>query len=121
MTVNEAIARANDCMGDTVPRDKLLNWLWEIEDTVRRELEITHAGADSGSFCDITADGDALLTGPDPQSELYILYLQMKNDMYLRDTERYMNSAALFAAAYSSYADCVNRERAPLGVSKIKL
>ena len=45
----------------------------------------------------------------------------MKNDMYLRDTERYMNSAALFAAAYSSYADCVNRERAPLGVSKIKL
>lgn len=121
MTVNEAIARANDCMGDTVPRDKLLNWLWEIEDTVRRELENTHAGADSGSFCDITADGDALLTVPDPQSELYILYLQMKNDMYLRDTERYMNSAALFAAAYSSYADCVNRERAPLGVSKIKL
>ena len=121
MTLNEAIARANDCMGDTVPRDKLLNWLWEIEDTVRRELENTHAGADSGSFCDITADGDALLTVPDPQSELYILYLQMKNDMYLRDTERYMNSAALFAAAYSSYADCVNRERAPLGVSKIKL
>ena len=121
MTVNEAIVRANDCMGDTVPRDRLLNWLWEIEDTVCREIEITHAGADISPSCDIMNDGDALLTVPDPQSELYILYLQMKNDMYLRDTERYMNSAALFAAAYSSYADSVNRDRVPLGASKIKL
>ena len=121
MTVNEALARANECMGDTVPRDRLLIWLWEIEDTVRREIELTHSGSSSGTGADIMTDGDKALTVPDPQSELYILYLQMKNDMYLRDTERYMNSAALFAAAYSSYADFCNRERTPLGASKIKL
>lgn len=121
MTVNEALFVANEKFGNTVPQERLLRWLWEIEDTVRRETVMTHSGFENVSTAEITEPNDMMLSVPDPQSELYIHYLEMKNDMYLRDTDRYMNSALAFSAAYSAYADCINRTKTPKGADRIIL
>ena len=72
MTVNEALTRAAESIGDSIPRDKLLIWLSEIEDTVDREIAATHAGCRRGT--DVHSDGDAELSVPDPQSEVYPVY-----------------------------------------------
>ena len=119
MTVNEALTRAAESIGDSIPRDKLLIWLSVIEDTVDREIAATHAGCRRGT--DVHSDGDAELSVPDPQSEVYILYMQMKYDLMMHDTEQYNNSAPAFAAAYSTYADSVNRSFMPHGTATVTL
>lgn len=119
MTVNEALTRAAESIGDSVPRDKLLIWLSEIEDTVDREIAATHTGCRRGA--DVYSGGEVELLVPDTQSEVYILYMQMKYDLMMHDTEQYNNSAPAFAAAYSTYADSVNRTRMPHGTATVTL
>ena len=119
MTVNEALTRAAESIGDSVPREKLLIWLSEIEDTVDREIAATHTCCRRGT--DVRSDGEAVLLVPDPQSEVYILYMQMKYDLMMHDNEQYNNSAPAFAAAYSTYADSVNRECMPISAARVTL
>ena len=47
--------------------------------------------------------------------------MQMKYDLMMHDTEQYNNSAPAFAAAYSTYADSVNRSFMPHGTATVTL
>lgn len=122
MTINEALGGAVDIIGDSTDVGRLKGWLSEIENTVCSEIGRAH----EGSLPDMTpivsdTDGDRVLFVPDPDSGLYVLYLLMKNDLYMRDAEQYANSSAAFASAYESFADKYNREHMPLGEEKICL
>lgn len=122
MTINEALGRVADIMGESGDRVRFTEWLAEIENTVCSEVAMTHAG-DMPDMSPITAEtgGERVLFVPDPDSRLYVLYLIMKNDFYLRDTEQYTNSAAAFEAAYDAFANKYNREHMPRGGSEICL
>lgn len=120
MTVNEAIALAVQAVGELVPRENLVNWLWEIENTVISEIAQTHKGRiwDSTAINKETA-GDRELFAPDPFSRLYTAYLVMKSDLFLRDISGYINSVSVFSEAYTSFSDWYNRTYMPLNNTKI--
>ena len=122
MTVNKALAKSVGLLGDTVPREMLLEWLCEIENTVVREISATHENH-KGDTTLITGDGDGEreLFAPDPYSNLYINYILMKCDQHLRDSEGYLNSSRAFFASYSDFADYYNRENMPKSIGGIKL
>lgn len=122
MTVNEAITKAGDIIGEGADRQRMTAWLKEIEETVLSETMRCHEGGTGEKKdalnCD---DGDRELFVPDPYSKLYVLYIIMQNDLYLRDSEQYMNSASVFASAYAAFCDKYNREHMPLSVSAVRL
>ena len=122
MTVNEAITKAADIIGDSADRQRMKAWIEDIEETVLSETLRCHEGAeDNGKTAPGADDGDRELFVPDPYSKLYVLYIIMQNDLYLRDSEQYMNSASVFASAYAAFCDKYNREHMPLSVSAVKL
>jgi len=45
MTVNEAIARCDEMMGDSSGREAKLRWLSDVESMVYQEIICTHEGA----------------------------------------------------------------------------
>ncbi len=120
MTINNALGRCAEILGDSVPRETLMLWLSEIENTVLREIAGTHEGVMMPESSDALSDAESELFVPDPFSELYVLFAVMKNDLRLRDVQRYLNSAAVFSASYSSFADWFNRTHLPKG-EKIKI
>lgn len=122
MTVNEALAGAVEILGDTVSREALILWLWEIENTVIEEIAKTHVGITAEmNPINKECDGDRVLFAPDPYSQLYVHYLQMKGDQALHDTARYQNSATQFSVLYNNFSDWYNRTYMPLSGNKIKL
>lgn len=122
MTISTALARCTQALGNSADESAVLLWLGEIENTVIREIAETHRGAVYDPS-PVTAESDLgrELFVPDPFSELYVLFAVMKNDLRLRDTQRYINSAAVFHAAYSDFADWFNRSHSPVGAEKINI
>ncbi len=121
MTINNALGHFAEILGDTVPEKELLSWLSEIENTVITEIADTHLCGDYETD-PITeeCDRERELFAPYPFSSLYADYAVMKNDLRVRDMQRYLNSAAVFAASYSSFADWMNRTFMPRG-AKVSL
>ncbi len=122
MTVNDAIARASLIVGGSVSREMFSKWLTEIELTVIIEVAITHRGGIYDiSDVDPNGDGNRVLWAPEPYSELYVNYLVMKSDLFLRDLDQYVNSSRIFAASYQAFTDWYNRTFMPVGETKIVL
>ena len=122
MTINQALALCSSALNDTVPEETLLSWLWEIESTVICEIASTHSGSET-ELSPITpgCDRDRVLFVPDPMSELYVSHAVMKNCLRLGDMQKYLNCAAVFASAYSSFADSYNRSHMPAGEKSISI
>lgn len=121
MTVNEAIARCDEMTGDSDGREAKLRWLSDIEHMLYEEIISTHEGArDQEEWKPISADdGERELLARDPYGELYVFYLMMRLHLLLQDMNQYNNAAALFAAAYTSFADWYNRTHMPLSAGDI--
>ena len=106
MTVAQVIKRSSLLYPADIEDGRVYDWLSELENRITLELY------GETEFHTITAaDGDRVLSVGDAYAELYPLYLVMKTDMANGDTDRYANSAAAFKAAYSAYANYVNRTR----------
>jgi len=121
MTVNEAIARCDEMTGDGSGREAKLRWLSDIESMIYEEIVRTHEGAPDRSEWKPIAeeDGERELFAQDPYGELYVFYLMMRFHLLLQDMSQYNNAAALFAAAYTTFADWYNRTHIPLSQGSI--
>ena len=77
MTVNEAIARCDEMMGDSCGREVKLRWLSDVESMVYQEIIRTHEGAyEWAAWKPFGADdGERELFAQDPYGELYVFYL----------------------------------------------
>ena len=123
MTVNEAIARCDEMIGDNCGREAKLRWLSDVESMLYQEIICTHEGfyerKNWRPFC--ADDGERELLAQDPYGELYVFYLMMRSHLLLQDMNQYNNAAALFASSYTSFADWYNRTHMPLSVGDIIL
>lgn len=112
MKASEAIMLFTKYAGVPVDDELKYEWLQNVEDIIYNEIILTHS-----SPCVKPAplsEGDRELTAPEPYSELYVHYLCMQNDLFLRDHHSYANSSLAFAMSYASYADWYNRVNMPL-------
>ena len=53
-----------------------------------------------------------------PYSDIYILYLASKIDLYLGELDSYANTSALYNNAYQTFADYYNRTYRPLKMTQ---
>lgn len=82
-------------------------WLCELEGKIRVELHdspLSHVEVWDGEVSE-----NAELAAPFPYDQLYWTYLVAMTHFYHGDGARYENAAALFNAAYQSYAKHLRR------------
>ena len=111
MKVSDAMMLFTKYAGAPVEDDLKYRWLQSIEDIIYNEIILTHHSHSEKPA--LITEGDRDLTAPDPYSELYIHYMNMQNDLFLRDHNSYANSSVAFAVSYASYADWYNRTHMP--------
>lgn len=121
MTINEALSRTASETGKGADREKLLSWLWELEETAGCEVFSSHGTPTAPESITADSDGERILLIPDPYSEIYVLYLRMKNDLYIGDINQYAVSSKLFSSAYRTFADKYNRENMSCSEQRIRL
>lgn len=101
MTVAEAIDRAESIYKYSGRTERLIEWLSELEERISEELFKVEKAEPLTLLSELTA--------PNAYAELYPVYLAMKSAFSEGEEKRYNGYARCFSAAYSEYADYVNR------------
>ena len=115
MTVEEAIARADALKPNAVSEAEKIRWLSTLEGMIKEEIVDSHTG------WDVPVPSGAPLTPSDrlfaasPYDPLYVLWIMARVDFTNGEFDAYANSAAAFNAAYSAFADHINRTKTPKG------
>lgn len=136
MTIDEAVERCDRMKPNTYSRADKIRWLSELDGRVLRDIIQAHEpplkkeieNTDNLSeprtwfigYDENTPGGTALLA-PSPYEDIYVKYLFMQIDFNNAEFTRYNNSAAMFQAVYSDFADAWNRAYTPLQKHSIRI
>lgn len=117
MTAAEAIARLDELKPNGFSYEQKLGWLAALDGTVKREIHDRHEGAEDRELPGRYEAGTVLLV-PFPYEEIYLRYMEAQIDYANGEYERFNNSSAMYAAAWSAYERFYNRSHMPLGERK---
>ena len=107
MTINNAIAKADELRLNTISQEQKYTWAYEFECRVREMMGLDVA---EKSFPD-----DVELSMPQAHEDIYVKYLAAKIDYYNGEIARYNNSMMMYQTAYDSYQRYYNRNHMPKG------
>ena len=117
MTVLEAIRQVDLHLPNGFSVQEKLRWLSRLDGLIFREIHSLYEGCteDFGGYEGETALHAELLAAEPYGGELYLRDLERCMDDANGDTERYLNSAKQFRAAYKTYARWYNRSHRAKG------
>lgn len=121
MTIIEAISRVDSVKPNVYPQEDKVQWLSNLDGTIKRDVIDKHEGGEKILFTPYTADTplDTVLLVSAPYEDLYITWLESKIDYANAEYIRYNNSVTRFNDVYSSFANDYNRNHMPIG-SRLK-
>ena len=111
MTIAHAIARYDTLYPNVFPYAEKLRWLSVLDGQIFQDVIAAYpenAGMTFDGY-EIATDKQTELLTPFPHDDIYIKYLAAQGDKVNGDAARYVNSAAVFNAAYSEFAAWYNR------------
>ncbi|MBQ3210755.1 MAG: hypothetical protein IJB09_04615 [Oscillospiraceae bacterium] len=120
MTLGEAISRLDELKPNGFSRGQKIFWLSALDATVKKEIIDSHEGGGDMGFAPYdegSADDTALLV-PAPYDEVYLRYLEAQIDYSNGEYDRFNNSNAMYAAAYTAFSRAYNRSHMPIGGRK---
>lgn len=120
MTLGEAISRLDELKPNGFSRGQKIFWLSALDATVKKEIIDSHEGGGDMGFAPYdegSADETALLV-PAPYDEVYLRYLEAQIDYSNGEYDRFNNSNAMYAAAYTAFSRAYNRSHMPIGGRK---
>ena len=120
MKLGDAISRLDELKPNGFSRGQKIFWLSALDSTVKEEIIDRHEGAEKVSFApyDEQSAEDTELLVPSPYDEVYLRYMEAQIDYANGEYERFNNSSAMYAAAWSAYERFYNRSHMPLGERK---
>lgn len=117
MTIQGAIALADELKPNLMTRAAKLAFLNEIEGMIHAELLMKHVhtqAEEQRPVYDDDTDPSTELLIPSPYEMLYPYWIISKIDHQNQEMDKYNNDRALFENAYQQAADWMNRERQPI-------
>lgn len=150
MTVKEALERIKRLWPSQYTDEDFCLWLTELDEKAKREVVDTHLwpedeepqydgpyvppvepepeedeeeeseGEEPAEAGEEEPEEQTLLIPEPDGTEIYTLWLQAKIDLQNNEWDRYNAVIALFADAYRTWTDAVNRERMPKKSSRIR-
>ncbi|MBQ6065251.1 MAG: hypothetical protein IJK89_00380 [Clostridia bacterium] len=111
MTIAHAIARFDTLYPNVFPYAEKLRWLSALDGQIFQDIFSAYPENVGMTFdgYEITTDKQTALLVPFPHDDIYIKYLTAQCDKINSDVARYVNSAAVFNAAYNEFAAHYNR------------
>jgi len=120
MTLNDAISRLDELKPNSFSRGQKIYWLSALDGAVKKEIIDTHEGGEGICFApyEERAGENPELLIPPPYDEVYLRYLEAQTDYANGEYDRFNNSNAMYAAAYTAFTRAYNRSHLPKGGSK---
>lgn len=114
MKLAKLIAQIHTLRPSQYDEVQLTDWVNEIEGQVMDEV-YGKSMFDEHEFTpyDIAYDAEKELLIPDEHTDVYLHYLAAKIDYWNGEIDRYNNSASMFAASWSSFANKYRRNHKP--------
>lgn len=108
MTVSEVLENYNEENQSDISEKLKKLWISELDKKIVSELTKNYEGFKS-DFYTLEKDDSFILNAPTEYDEIYSLYLKMKSDYYLGETERYNNSAKIYNRLYYELGNFISR------------
>ncbi len=108
MTVSEVLENYNEENQNDISENSKKRWISEIDKKIVCELNRNRETL-SDEFYSVKKNDSFVLNAPEEYDEIYSVYLKMKTDFYLGETERYNNSAKIFNHLYFEMANFISR------------
>ena len=120
MTLGEAISRLDELKPNGFSRGQKIFWLSALDATVKKEIIDSHEGGGDMGFApyDEGSADETVLLVPAPYDEVYLRYLEAQIDYSNGEYDRFNNSNAMYAAAYTAFSRAYNRSHMPIGGRK---
>lgn len=121
MTIIEAIQAVDSLKPNSYSELEKIQWLSELDGTIKAEIIDTHEGAEDISFngYDENTLLETELLVSAPYDRIYKSWLESRIDYANGDYAKYNNSVTVFNTDYLSYQRAYNRKHMPKG-TKIK-
>lgn len=119
MTIREALRQVDELKPNAISEEQKIKWLDRMERFFIEECIKTHHVPERYRNLeyrgyDTHTDDETELLIPDPDSEVYLAYLEMKIDLANMEIEKYNNSAMLYGQVLQNLKKKYNRECLPL-------
>lgn len=108
MTVSEVLENYNEENQNDISENSKKRWISEIDKKIVCELNRNRETL-CDEFYSVKKNDSFVLNAPEEYDEIYLVYLKMKTDFYLGETERYNNSAKIFNHLYFEMANFISR------------
>lgn len=115
MTIQEVLTNVDEKKPNAIDDGIKLSWLNEIEETIYKEIILTHEDGEEKKYrtININSDYETELLAESPYSRLYEEYIMSKIDFQNAEWERYNNTVEQFNESYEEYAAYYNRNHMP--------
>ncbi|MBQ6936534.1 MAG: hypothetical protein IJN49_08295 [Clostridia bacterium] len=108
MTVSEVLEIYNEENQNDIPKNSIKLWISELDKKIAGELNKNRVDLKT-DFYSKEKDDSFVLNAPEQYDEIYSVYLKMKTDYYLGETERYNNSAKIYNHLYFEMGNFISR------------
>lgn len=108
MTVSEVLENYYEENQNDISENSKKRWISEIDKKIVCELNRNRETL-CDEFYSVKKNDSFVLNAPEEYDEIYSVYLKMKTDFYLGETERYNNSAKIFNHLYFEMANFISR------------
>ena len=108
MTVSEVLENYNEENQNDISENSKKRWISEIDKKIVCELNKNRKNLNS-DFYSIEKSDAFILNAPEEYDEIYSVYLKMKTDYHLGETERYNNSSKFFNHLYFEMGNFISR------------
>ena len=108
MTVSEVLEIYIEENQNDIPKNSIKLWISELDKKIAGELNKNRVDLKT-DFYSKEKDDSFVLNAPEQYDEIYSVYLKMKTDYYLGETERYNNSAKIYNHLYFEMGNFISR------------
>lgn len=110
MTIDTAIARANDAMRNGMETSRAVTWLSDLDARLYAEVISTHEGAGMWEAYGEGTSGDTVLLASGPYESLYEYWLMARMHERNQDDERYNACITQFNALCEAWKIWYNKQ-----------
>lgn len=108
MTVSEVLENYNEENQNDISENSKKRWISEIDKKIVCELN-KNRGTLNSDFYSIEKNDSFVLNAPEEYDEIYSVYLKMKTEYYIGETERYNNSSKIFNHLFFEMGNFISR------------
>lgn len=117
MTINEAINKFLKARPTAqLSQDMMIEALSRLDRLVKQNIIDTHEGGKLVFYEDYNqnTDVDTVLLIPAPYDDIYIDWLDIKNELLVKDYKRYNNACEVYDRKFTEFSAFYNRTHMPL-------